>query len=244
MFSFILFTLLVFASALFSQNTSPKYHIYVDVAHKQRFWNDPANMAGQAESRVERVRYMSGELVKNASALNADVAYLRAEIRREQLVNCDLLFIHIPAAKYSPGEVEAITDYVNGGGALFLVMDVDFWSTLEDANVNDLLRPFGFQFGGQSPDSLVGGYTKAGVLTEEALKIPYHGGRILTGGTPFCFSKQTEAYPFGAFTSLKNGGKIVVMGEGMVSLYMTSWQGVNDFQCGKFMHEVFKWLLL
>jgi hypothetical protein len=244
MFSFTLLTLLVFAGTLFSQNASKKYHIYVDIAHRQRFWNDPANMAGQAEPRIERVRYLTGELMKTASVLNADLAYLRAEITREQLANCDLLFIHIPAAQYGTGEVEAITDYVNRGGALFLVMDVDYWSTLEDANVNDLLRPFGFQFGGQSPDTLVGGYTKAGVITEEALKIPYHGGRIVTGGTPFCFSSQTEAYPFGAFMSLKNGGKIVVMGEGMVSLYMTSWEGVNDYQCGKFMHEVFKWLLL
>jgi hypothetical protein len=33
------------------------------------------------------------------------------------------------------------------------------------------------------------------------------------------------------------------MGDGMVSLYMTSWKGVNDFECGEFMHDVFKWLL-
>lgn len=26
-------------------------------------------------------------------------------------------------------------------------------------------------------------------------------------------------------------------------LYMTSWQGVNDYQCSEFMNDVFKWLL-
>jgi len=42
---------------------------------------------------------------------------------------------------------------------------------------------------------------------------------------------------------LKKGGKIIVMGDGMVSLYMTGWKGVNDYQCSEFMHDAFKWLL-
>ena len=45
------------------------------------------------------------------------------------------------------------------------------------------------------------------------------------------------------YKKLKNGGKIIVMGDGMVSLYMTSWDNVNDYQCSEFMHDVFKWLL-
>jgi hypothetical protein len=42
---------------------------------------------------------------------------------------------------------------------------------------------------------------------------------------------------------VKNGGKIIVMGDGMVSLYMTSWQGVQDYQCQAFMQAAFRWLL-
>jgi hypothetical protein len=42
---------------------------------------------------------------------------------------------------------------------------------------------------------------------------------------------------------VKNGGRIVVMGDGMVSLYMTSWEGVQDYQCQEFMQDVFRWLL-
>jgi len=41
----------------------------------------------------------------------------------------------------------------------------------------------------------------------------------------------------------KNGGRVIVMGDGMVSLYMTSWKGVDDYQCAEFMHDVFRWLL-
>ena len=38
-------------------------------------------------------------------------------------------------------------------------------------------------------------------------------------------------------------GRIVVMGDGMTSLYMTSWEGVQDYQCQEFMQDVFRWLL-
>ena len=122
-------------------------------------------------------------------------------------------------------------------------MDQDSWSTLEQTNVNDLIRPFGVQFGGESPDSESGGHTNAGLITDQRLKISYHGARTVTGGTPFCFNDRSDAHPFGTFKEVENGGKIVVMGDGMVSLYMTSWEGVQDYQCQEFMQAVFRWLL-
>jgi hypothetical protein len=118
--------------------------------------------------------------------------------------------------------------------ALFIVMDEDYWSTLEQVNANDIVTPFGIKFGKDSPDSLSGGYTK------EPLKVTIHGARTVTGGTPFCFSNR---HPFGVFTHAGDGGKVIAMGDGMVSLYMTSWNGVEGYQCSEFMHEVFAWLL-
>lgn len=215
----------------------------MDIAHSQKFWNDPADMKGMDQNQVNRVTYMTGQLMENAAELNAELAYIKGEISAGQLAKCDLLFIHIPSAQFSSKEVESITDYLQKGGAMFLVMDEDYWATLEQTNVNDLITPFGIQYGSDSPDTLSGGYTKAGLITNEPLKITYHGGRIVNGGTPFCFNNQTEAYSFGTFAELKNGGKIIVMGDGMVSLYMTSWNGVNDYQCSTFMHDIFTWLL-
>jgi len=220
-----------------------KYKICMDVAHKQKFWNDPASMAGMDPNFVDRVKYMTTEFVKTATSVNGELVYAKGEIKPDLLAKCDLLFIHIPSAKYSSLEVGAITKFINNGGSLFLVMDSDYWSTLEQTNVNDLIRPFGIQFGGANPDTLSGGSTRAGVITDKRLKISYHGARIVTGGTPFCFNDRSEKFPFGTFMEVKNGGKIVVMGDGMVSLYMTSWEGVDDYQCGEFMHDVFKWLL-
>ena len=40
-----------------------------------------------------------------------------------------------------------------------------------------------------------------------------------------------------------NGGRIIVMGDGMVSLYMTSREGVQDYQCQELMQATFRWLL-
>ena len=235
------FLLLLFcANVLFPQSSSKK-KIYMDIAHGQKFWNDPTTM--DQTGNVERVKYMTDQFLKTASSVNAKLLYLKDEIKPENLSDCDMLFIHIPSSKYTQNEVKAITQYLNNGGSLFLVMDEDYWSTLENTNVNDIIKPFDIQFGNQSPDTALGGITKAGLITEKALKITYLGGRIIKGGNPFCFSSAKEKYPFGVYKNLKNGGKIIVMGDGMTSLYMTSWQGVTGFQCSEFMYEVFKWLL-
>ena len=186
------------------------------------------NMVGQGEIHDRRI-------CKDRDCCRRELFYLKNEVTSKGLEGCDLLFIHIPSAKYTPGEVGAISKYIAGRGSLFLVMDQDMWSTLEQTNVNDVIRSFGIQFGGESPDPLAGGHTKAGLITDNSLKISYHGARTVTGGTPFCFNDRSDAYPFGTFIEVKNGGKIIVMGDGMVSLYMTSWEGFQDYQCQEFM---------
>ena len=207
-----LFTLLVSLLAGISANaqtpTSAKSGICIDVAHQQRFWNDPAGMAGMDAKVIERVKYMTGGLTKTATAVGASLSYLKKEVQPKDLEGCSVLFSHSPSARYTAGEVSAITKYISGGGSLFLVMDQDSWSTLEQTSVNDLIRPFGIEFGGESPDSLSGGHTKAGVITDKSLKISYHGARTVKGGTPFSFNDRSDANPFGAFTEVKNGGKI------------------------------------
>ena len=238
------FTLLFSLSAGLCANaqtaTAANNRICIDVAHQQRFWGDPADMD---EKRVERVKYMTAEMLKTAATVDASISYLKKEVNPKDLEGCDLLFIHIPSAKYTPGEVSAISKYILKGGSLFLVMDQDSWSTLEQTSVNDLISPFGMQFGAESPDSQPGGHTNAGLITDKRLKISYHGARTVTGGTPFAFNDRSDAHPFGAFLEVKNGGKIIVMGDGMVSLYMTSWEGVQDYQCQEFMQAVFRWLV-
>lgn len=223
-------------------HNEPARQVLMDVSHAQRFWNNPDRMENDHE-QLERVRYMTGELLKNLSTVNANLSYTNGSIGKEDLEDSDLLFIHIPSAQYTAEEVKVVTNYVRNGGSLLMVMEEDYWTSLEKTNVNELLKPFGLSFSDQIPDSLSGGYTKAGILTKDSLKISYHGGRKVHGGTPFCFSSQSEMHPFGVYKQVPGGGKIIALGDGMASLYMTSWNGVNDYECSEFMEQLFSWLL-
>ena len=239
-----LMLLLAFWNACAQMAKPVSYHIVIDAAHKQTFWGDPKFLfVMNRDLEPDRVKYLNAEISKTAASVNADVAYLNSAIKPADLAKADLLFIHVPAAQYTPPEVDAITAFVKTGGSLFLVMEEDYWSTLKKTNVNDLVRPFGIQFGGTNPDKFSGGHTRAGLITPKPLKISYHGARIVTGGTPFCFNDRTEKFPFGVFLATQTGGKIIAMGEGMTSLYMTSWENVNDYQCSEFMRDTFEWLL-
>lgn len=236
--------LLISLNIACSQQMSSQNHIIaVDTAHDPAFWGDPSNTEEFDQNRANRIQYLASQLRNNASAVSAELIFLNDEITSKDLTNTDLLYIHVPTSHYNTREVEAITDFLEQGGSLFLAMDADYWTTLEQANVNDMIRPYGIQLGPDSPDTQVGALTKSGEITAEAVKIPYHGGRIVNGGIPFAFTVGSEEIPFGIFKKLDGGGKIIVMGDAMASLYMNSWQDVDDYQTEKFMGAVVEWLL-
>jgi hypothetical protein len=223
--------------------SAQKKKILVDVAHGQKFYSDPADKVSTQLVPTERLEYMTGELAKNASAHNAQIAYLKTTITPESLAKCDLLFIHVPSTKYSSDECKAIRQFVEKGGSLFTVVEEDNWATLDQVNVNDIVTPFGITYASNSADKSTGGHSASGKVTKTKYSIPFHGARKVEGGTPFAYSNESDESPFGVFTEVKGGGKVIAMGDGMVSLYMTSWQGVTDYQCAGFMGETIGWLL-
>lgn len=226
-----------------TEASAQKKKILVDVGHGQKFYSDPADKISTDLVPTERLTYMTGELTKNAAANNAEVNFLKTPITSGVLSKCDLLFIHVPSTKYSADECKAIRQYVEKGGSLFIVMEVDYWATLAQANVNDIVTPLGIKFNNDNPDESSGGHSNPGKITKSKYPIPSHGARLVEGGTPFAYSDKGDANPIGVFTEVKGGGKVVAMGEGMVSLYMTSWQGVEGYQCAGFMEDVIGWLV-
>ena len=95
--------------------------------------------------------------------------------------------------------------YITDGGSLFLVMDQDMWSTLEQTNVNDLVGPSqAFSLVARVPICWRAATPRLGVITDKRLKISYHGARTVTGGTPFAFNDRSDADPFGTFKEVKN----------------------------------------
>lgn len=240
---FITILLLTFNSAQAQPMEMPEHIISVDVAHGQIFWGDPNQTEDFDENRANRVQYLSSQLQANAFTVNAEQYFMHDEITAEDLEMSDLLFIHVPSAQYSDNEIQAIHGFLNSGGSLFLAFDVDGWATLDQTNLNDIIQPYGITFGSDSPDTEVGAATKSSEVTGESVKIPYHGGRIVEGGTPFAFTTGSEEVPFAVFTQLDGGGKIIVMGDAMAALYMNSWQGVDDYETEKFMGAVIQWLM-
>jgi hypothetical protein len=236
--------LLMSATLMSVAQSSSRKTVLIDIAHGPRFYNDPAAMAGKDSGLIERIKYMTGELSKNAASHNAQTKFLNTKITSAALKGCDLLWIHMPSAKFEEEEVKAIHDYLKKGGAMFIVMEVDYWSTLEQSNVNDIVNPFGIVYKENNPDNKSsGGHTDTGVVTSRSFKIPYHGARLVEGGTPFCYSDSTRDNPFGVYKVVDRGGRIVAMGDGMASLYMTSWEGVTDYEPSAFMNDVLGWLL-
>jgi hypothetical protein len=223
--------------------SAQKKKILVDVAHGQKFYSDPADRISTELVPTDRLKYMTGELTKNGASHNAEIAYLKTPITLNALSTSDLLFIHVPSKKYSAEECKAIREYIAKGGSLFIVVEEDYWSTLAQVNANDIVTPFGITYSSNNPDRSTGGHSEPGKVTKKKYSIPYHGARTVEGGTPFAYSNDSSGNPFGVFTEVEGRGKVIAMGDGMVSLYMTSWQGVTDYQCAPFMDETIGWLL-
>ena len=218
--------------------------VYFDLAHRQKFWNDSEDLVPNIGlSDTTRIRFLNKELTKSLKQFNAKVSFIRQEISYKNLKNGALLILHVPSSKYSKKEIRAIQKYMDKGGNLLVIMEADYWTDLKKTNVNTIIAPYEIQYGAQSKDTLPGGYTKKGILTAKQLKVTYQLGRSVNGGTPFCFNAENNQ-PFGVYRKLKNGGKLVVLGDAMSSLYMTEWKGVSDYQCHEFMHEIFQWLLM
>src|SRR5688572_21493821 len=163
--------LLLGANISNAQPAASKGKILIDISHGQKFWNDPSSMNGADAAFVERIKYMTDQITQTAASVNAEISYLPGKITPENLAKGDLLFIHIPSAKYEASEVNAIKQYLQKGGSLFLVMDEDYWTTLDQTNVNDITSFSGIKFGGNSRDTLSGGYTKKTPVTDKKLKV-------------------------------------------------------------------------
>jgi hypothetical protein len=75
-----------------------------------------------------------------------------------------------------------------------------------------------------------GAVAKAGEINRADRQVPYDGGREIVGGTPFAFQLDSDgkpAQPYGAYKKLDNGGRIIVLTEGMASLFLGAPDGVR-----------------
>lgn len=185
----------------------------------------------------------------------------RQPLTKDLLKQIDLLYLRGPSKTFSNAEQQAIIQFVQNGGALLLVMDEERRMSLAQTQVNQILVPFGMKLTDDIPyQHNCGAIAKAGLINATDRELPYSGGREITGGTPFAFQLNQAgkvAQPFAAYKQVKQGGKIIVLSEGMAAALMGTKEGTRlsgvsrnparTIYWGKdsipFMNEVIAWLL-
>jgi hypothetical protein len=212
--------------------------IYFDMAHGEAPW--PPQMLALGKSVGYEIEPGSGP------------------VAAEALRGSQLLYLRAPNKALQDSEKLAIVAFVKAGGSLLLVLDEEERQKLAVVGVNDVIRPFGLELSGDTLRIVnTGAVAKAGEINKADREIPYDGGRQVFGGTPFAYQLDREgkpAQPSAAYAKLANGARIVVMGEGMASLFLGVPEGVrltvepgNPKWWGKdsliFMEEVLSWLL-
>ena len=199
-------------------------------------------------------------LVGLAKKLSFELVNVEAPISGATLQIGDLLYLRAPSKAFSQAEKEAIVTFIKDGGPLLLVLDEEKRQSLATTGVNDFLGPFGMRLTADTPYiPNPGAIAKAGEINRLDRELPYDGGRSVEGGTPFAFQLDQAgkpAQPNGAWKKLEGGGRIVVLAEGMASLFLGSPKGRRlaavaddnsmDLYWGKdsaiFMEEVLSWL--
>ena len=195
-----------------------------------------------------------------AQRLGLELQISTAPLAPAALAGVRVLYLRAPSTAITPDERAAIVAFVRAGGSLLLVMDEQSRQDITVVGANDLIEPFGVRL---TPDTPyvhnVGAIGKAGEILAADREVPYSGGRAVDGGRPFAFQLDVDgkpAQPFAASVVVPGGGRIVVMGEGMGSLFLGVAEGTrltgpprdarNTIYWGKdsgiFMAEVLAWL--
>ena len=202
-----------------------------------------------------------GEMQGIGSRLGYTLETGKNEITPESLKGSRLVYLRAPNGTFKEPEKTAIVQFVKDGGSLLLVLDEEQRQSLAKTGVNDIIAPFGMRLTGDTPQiDNVGAIAKAGEINHADREIPYDGGRAVIGGTPFAYQLDRQGnpgLPYAAYAKVSNGGRVVVMAEGMASLFLgtpgavrlqvdkanpgnTKWWGKDS---AAYMEEVLAWLL-
>ena len=227
-----------YADAIPSSNTAGSRLIYFDRAHGEAHWPP--------------------QMTELGNRLGYKLEPGHTPITSEALAGDRLIYLRAPNQAFRDSEKQAIVSFVKAGGSLLLVLDEEERQKLAVVGVNDIIEPFGLKLSGDTPHIVnTGAIARAGEINKASREIPYDGGRQVFGGTPFAYQLDREgkpAQPSAAYAKLENGARIVVMGEGMASLFLgvpdatrLAAQPPNPKWWGKdsttFMQEVLDWLL-
>ena len=224
---------------------------------------EPAAAQGQPRVLYDRAHGENepvAALTALAARLGFELATATTPITPASLAGVRVLYLRAPSTAITAEEKAAIIAFVRAGGSLLLVMDENTRQDIGVVGANDLIEPFGLRLTGDTPYlHNTGAIAKAGAIHAADREVPYSGGRAVEGGDAFAYQLDKDgkpAQPFAASKALPNGARIVVLAEGMASLFLGRPEGQrltgpprdaqNTVYWGKdsaiFMQEIVAWL--
>lgn len=196
-----------------------------------------------------------------AAKLGAEIVAHQTPITSEALKGYRLALLRAPLKEITAEEGAALVGFVRQGGSLLLVVDEESRTSLATTRANELIAPFGLTLTADTPYlHNNGAVAKKGPINAADRELPYSGGRAVEGGQAFAWQLDKEGKPaqvFGAWTVVGSTGRVVVLAEGMASLFLGQPDGVrltgvprdpsNTTYWGKdsaiFMEELLTWLI-
>lgn len=166
-----------------------------------------------------------------AAKLGAQIVSSNTPITPAALDGCRVLVLRVPVEKIKPDESATIVDFVRNGGSLLLAFDEERRAPLATTQVNDVIAPFGMRLTDDTEYlHNTGAIVRKGAINAADREVPFSGGRAVEGGTPFGWQLNRDGTPgpvFAASTTVGQAGKIVVLGDAMVTLFLGTQDGVR-----------------
>jgi hypothetical protein len=166
-----------------------------------------------------------------AIKLRAAIVAIETPATARALKGCRLLLLRVPLQEIKPDEREAMVAFVREGGSLLLAFDEERRAPLETTHVNDVIAPFGLKLTADTEYlHNTGAIVKKGDISGADREVPFSGGRAVEGGSPFGWQLNKAGQPaqvFAASTTVGKTGKVVVLSDAMVTLFLGTPEGVR-----------------
>lgn len=245
----LLTVLIVFAGLLYTESHAQTKTVMLDISLE-----DKSAYLNVSPQIFENYREIIEDQLGAKFILNED-----QEVDSELLKKTEVLIILSTLSSTTnkksrtTTEINAIVNFVKNGGRLIFFTDEDRRVNIEYFGANEIVRPFGLEFGNDLPMLRnAGAISFIGEFIKGRYELPYSGSRELKGGIPISVMNAEGGNVHGAYTQTENGGKLVAFGETMVGLFIGGveakmpdgsvlvWKGKDNYP---FMKELTGWML-
>lgn len=177
--------------------------------------------------------YIFNRLLPNNSDASIEVDSI--ELSENILRGKDGLILFSPTKAFKIDEKQAIVKYLISGGSLLLIFDEERRMSLNGVGVNDMIIPFGIELTKDAPARHnCGAIADSSDILNGKRELPYSGGRSIKGGIVISKVYDDGNYIHCAYIKIPDGGKVIVMSDGMAGLLLGRPDGERFSGTGPF----------